>query len=249
MKEKRNKIEIIFEDDALVVVSKPAGMLSIPDRYKHDLPNLKDYFKQMFGNIFVVHRLDRDTSGVMVFAKNADAHRNLSMQFEDMLVKKVYYCVVSGVVGKDEMEIDIPLMSDPSTPGKSIPSVRGKDSYTVIKVLKRYRNATLIKCLLVTGRHHQIRAHCSAIGHPLLIDPIYGNAEEFRLSSIKRRMKLKKDTEERPIISRITMHAKELAFRHPLTNEEVGFTADEPKDFAALIQVLNKYSAVNDKFI
>lgn len=247
MKRKNENIEIIYEDNDILVVSKPAGMLSIPDRYDRDLPNLKDYFTQKYGNIFVVHRLDKDTSGIMVFAKNAEAHRDLSMQFEDLLVKKVYHCVVSGVVSKDEMEIDIPLMSDPRTPGKTIPSVRGKDSFTIIKVLNRFRNSTLIKCLLVTGRHHQIRAHCSAIGHPLLIDPIYGNASEFKLSSIKRRMNLKKNTDERPLISRITMHAKELAFKHPHTKEDMSFETDYPKDFAALLQVLNKYSSFNDK--
>jgi RluA family pseudouridine synthase len=249
LKRQRNIIKKIFEDDDILVVSKPAGMLSVPDRYDRDLPNLKSIFRKEYGEIFVVHRLDKDTSGIMVFAKNAEAHRNLSIQFEELRVKKVYHCVVSGNVIKDEMEIDIPLMSDPSTPGRTIPSVRGKDSYTLLKVIKRFKNSTLVKCLLVTGRHHQIRAHCAAIGHPLLVDPLYGNASEFKLSQIKRRMKLKKDTVEQPLISRITMHAYELAFLHPVNDEEMQFTAEYPKDFSALLQVLNKYASIENKFI
>jgi len=243
-----NNVDILFEDNDIVVVSKPAGMLTIPDRYNYELPNLKSYLKNLYGEIFVVHRLDKDTSGVMVFAKNAEAHRDLSIQFEEMRVKKVYHCIVAGIVAKNEMEIDIPLMKDPSTPGKTIPSVRGKDSMTFIKVIRKFKNATLIKCLLVTGRHHQIRAHCAAIGHPLLVDPLYGNASEFKLSQIKRRVNLKKGTEELPIIKRITMHSKELGFVHPLTNEEVFFESEYPKDLSALVQILSKYSSLENIF-
>jgi len=239
------KIKTIFEDEDLVVISKPAGLLTIPDRYKHDLPCLKSILLSKYGEIYVVHRLDRDTSGVMVFAKNAFTHRELSMQFENMLVKKVYHCVVSGRMVKDEMEVDIPLMSDPVVKGKTIPSVRGKDSLTWIQVLKRFRNSTLVKCLLVTGRHHQIRAHCAAIGHPLLVDPLYNSGiSDFKLSTVKKRYNIKKNDFERPIISRITMHSKELAFNHPKTNQELELIDEYPRDFSALIQILDKYSSI-----
>lgn len=232
----------IYEDEDIIVLSKLPGVLTIPDRYRKDLPNLRDELKTKYGNIFVVHRLDRDTSGIMVFAKNADAHRNLNMQFDNVSVKKVYHCIVSGVVLKDEIEIDIPLMNDPEIPGKTKPSIRGKSSLTLLRVINRFRNSTLVKCLLVTGRHHQIRAHCAAIGHPLLVDPLYGNLNEFNLSQIKRRYKLKKGEVEKPIIARVTMHSMVLGFTHPATGEELEFTDEYPKDFAALLQVLNKYS-------
>jgi len=240
-----SQIDIIFEDEDLVVLSKPAGLLTIPDRYKYDLPSLKTYFRAKYGDIFVVHRLDRDTSGIMLFAKNAQSHRDLSIQFENLQIKKVYHCVVEGRVVKDEMEIDIPLMSDPAIRGKTIPSIRGKDSLTWMKVIKRFRNATLVKCLLVTGRHHQIRAHLAAVGHPLLVDPMYNTTEEFLVSSIKKRFNLKKNEEEKPIISRVTMHSKEIAFVHPRSNLEMEFSSEYPKDFAALIQVLEKYSSID----
>lgn len=243
MKKNNYDIEFIHEDNEIVVLNKPAGVLTIPDRYNKQLPNLKNILEEKYGGIFIVHRLDRDTSGIIVFAKNADSHRNLSMQFENLQIKKVYHCIISGTLLEDEKEVDIPLMADPANPGKSMPSVRGKQSLSIFRVLKHYRQATLVKCLLVTGRHHQIRAHCAAIGHPLLVDPLYGNSESFFLSQIKRRYNLKKNEAERPIISRITMHSHMMAFAHPDSGDYVEFTADYPKDFAALIQLLNKYSS------
>lgn len=245
---KKDIIETIYEDNNLLVISKPAGLLTIPDRYNKDIENLRQIFVEKYGQIFVVHRLDKDTSGTMVFAKDADTHRDLNTQFENTTVKKVYHCVVSGLINKDEIEIDIPLMTDPANPGKTIPSARGKESLTLLKVIKRFRNSTLVKCLLVTGRHHQIRAHCAAIGFPLLIDPMYNNTHEFLLSKIKKKFNLKKHDIEKPIISRITMHSKILGFHHPGINEDVEYESNYPKDFAALVQVLEKYSSVPDYY-
>jgi 23S rRNA pseudouridine1911/1915/1917 synthase len=242
---KKQSLEYIFEDDDIIVLSKPAGVLTIPDRYDKNAPNLRQILTEKYGQIFVVHRLDRDTSGIMIFAKNAEAHRNLSMQFEALTVKKVYHCLVSGSVITDEIEIDIPLMTDPNDRGRTIPSVRGKSSLTIMRVIKRFRSASLVKCLLVTGRHHQIRAHLAAIGHPMLVDPMYGKSESFKLSMIKRRYNLQKNTEETPLIGRVSMHSKEIGFKHPSTNEDVEFSCDYPKDIEATIQVLDKYSSIS----
>jgi len=240
------KIEYIYEDDDIIVLIKPAGVLTIPDRYNKNLQNLRTILKEKYGDIFVVHRLDKDTSGIMVFAKNAEAHKHLNTQFENATVVKIYHCVVAGIVNDDEMEIDIPLMTDPANPGKTIPSARGKQSLTMVKVLKRFRIATLVKCLLVTGRHHQIRAHLASVGHPLLVDPTYGKSNEFKLSYIKRRYNLKKNEIEKPLIARVTMHSKLLGFIHPVTNEPMEFETEYPKDFAALLQILEKYSYIPD---
>jgi 23S rRNA-/tRNA-specific pseudouridylate synthase len=141
------------------------------------------------------------------------------------------------------MDIDIPLMENPFKPGATIPSARGEDSLTILKTLKNFRNATLVECRLVTGRHHQLRAHVAAIGHPLLVDDIYGSSSEFFVSSLKRKFNLKKDEEESPLISRITMHAQKIGFKHP-NGEYVEFEAAYPKDFKALIQTLTKYSSL-----
>lgn len=238
------QLNIIHEDDDLIIIDKPAGLLSIPDRFRKEAPNLYIMLKNKFEDIFVVHRLDLDTSGVMVFCKNAEAHRNLNMQFDSHDVKRIYHVVVAGIVQEDEMSIDIPLLDHPTIKGKMIPSARGKESLTVLRVLERYRIASLVQCELITGRHHQIRTHCAAIGHQLIVDGMYGQNENFMLSTIKRRYNIRKNEIEKPIISRVSMHSKQLEFLHPSSNELVKFTSEYPKDFAALTQVLQKYSAI-----
>ncbi len=239
----------IYEDDHILVINKPAGLLTIADRYDLNAPNLRAILDEEYGHIFVVHRLDRGTSGVMVFAKDAESHKHLNTQFESLFVKKIYHIITEGVIHQDYLEIDIPLMPDPRKPGRTVPSSRGKESLTILNVKERFRSATFAEINLVTGRHHQIRVHCSAIGHPLLIDDFYGNHSEFLLSSIKRRFNIKKNDTEKPIIARITMHAFSIAFKHPKDESEVCFTADYPKDFAALLQVLSKYGGVKHSFM
>jgi RluA family pseudouridine synthase len=246
MKKNDTEIKIVHEDSSIVVLSKPAGVYTIPDRYDKKALNLYHYLKEKYGTIFTVHRLDKDTSGVIVFAKTAEAHKNLNTQFEKHEVKKLYHIIIEGTFRENEMDIDIPIAPSPVKKGLSMPSARGKESLTRLRVLERFRTATFCEVDLVTGRHHQIRVHCSTIGHPLLIDDLYGNKKEFFLSSIKRKFNLKKNCDEKPIISRITMHAKHLQFKHPLSNEEVSYDCDYPKDFTALLQVLRKYSLIPD---
>jgi 23S rRNA pseudouridine1911/1915/1917 synthase len=237
------KINILYQDESIIAIDKQAGMLTIPDRYRKDIPNLKRILTEKFGEIFIVHRLDKDTSGVLVFAKNADSHRNLNLQFQDNLPKRIYHVLVSGIFRKDELEIDIPIIPDPTNPSLSIPSARGKDSKTIVTVLERFKNTTLLQCELVTGRHHQIRVHCGAVGHPLLVDEIYGANDKFFLSSIKRKYHKGRNQEEKPIIQRVSMHSYQLGIIHPTRNEEINFQAEYPKDFKASLTLLRKYSS------
>jgi RluA family pseudouridine synthase len=232
----------IYEDDFILVINKAPLVLTIPDRWNDKLPSLQSLLKQEYNEIFTVHRLDRDTSGIMVYAKNAEIHKYLNTLFEKQEIEKIYHAIVEGQFDDEPIEVDIPILTDPANKGKSIPSARGKSSLTKVKLIKNFRNSALVKCMLVTGRHHQIRVHLSAIGHPLLVDNIYGNNEEFKVSSIKKKFNLKKNTTENPMIIRNTLHAYSLKFIHPITNQEVEFTAEYPKDFAATIQVLEKYS-------
>lgn len=241
---KRSIPEILYEDNDIVVLNKPSGMLSIPDRYKHEALNVKKWLEERHGEVFVVHRLDKETSGVVVFALGSDAHRNLSLQFENHEVEKKYLAILSGVMREDDLDVDIPLMNDPKTPAKMMPSARGKKSLTHIHVVERFRVATLAECTLHTGRQHQIRVHCSAIGYPLLVDSLYGRSDKFMLSNLKRKYNLQKESEEKPIISRTTLHASILGFKHPSTNEQMMFKCEPPKDFRALLSVLRKYSAL-----
>lgn len=240
--------EILHEDSDTLIINKQSGILTIPDRFNRSLPNLYGLLKERYGEIFVVHRLDRDTSGALVFAKTAEAHKFLNQQFQDKTAKKLYHAVVAGAVHQDEIRIDIPLMANPARKGTTIPSARGKESLTIMKVIKKFRVATLVQCELVTGRPHQLRAHVSAVGYPLLIDEVYGNSANFLLSTIKKRFKLKKDTDEKPVISRITMHAFSIELDHP-NGGKLFAEAPYPKDFSALLQVLGKYSALPESML
>lgn len=238
---------IVHEDEAIVAVIKPPSFHTLPDRFRRDIPNLRDWLRQRYGEIYVVHRLDHDTSGAMVFARSADAHRHLSLQFERHTVRKLYHAVVAGVVEQDAFDIDIPLLADPAKPGKVIPSARGKDSLTRVRVTERFMGATLLECEPVTGRQHQVRVHLAAIGHPLLVDPLYGIGDGVYLSAMKAYYKKSRGEEERPLIARATLHAIELSFFHPTTNAEFTITAEYPKDFRALLQVLRKYASAADE--
>lgn len=236
------KPEILHDDESIIIVSKPAGMLTIPDRFDKDFPNVRAYLLSVYGEIFTVHRLDRDTSGVIIFAKNAEAHKHLSMQFEHQTVEKTYTAIVRGIVSKDDQEIDIPLIADTRKKGLMRPSARGKESFTSVHVLKRFRIASLLECKPKTGRLHQIRVHLSAIGYPLLVDPDYGSSSEFKLSTIKRKYNVGKDQEERPLLSRTPLHSSCISFIHPMSEVKVLFNAELPKDMTATINVLNKYA-------
>ncbi len=240
---KSKLFDIIHEDDDLLVINKKSGVLSIPDRFNKFAPNIYSQLNKHYGQVFIVHRLDRDTSGVMMFAKNAETHKELNLDFESNDIRRVYHTIVDGLVFQDNFEIDIPLRASKKHLGTTIPSAKGKPSLTIVKVLERFRNQTLLECELKSGRHHQIRVHLKTVGHPLLVDELYGKNSFFLLSYIKSKVNLKKGTEEIPIISRLTMHSHYLEFTHPTTKQRLSFNADYQKDFAALLQILRKYAA------
>jgi RluA family pseudouridine synthase len=240
---KQDRLDVLHVDDAIIVVNKPAHLLAVPDRFDKTLPDARSMMQAKYGEAFVVHRIDRETSGVMVFGRTAEAHRHLSLQFEHHQVGKFYHAILSGVIDADALPISIPIAPDPRRKGAMKPSARGKEAHTELTVLERFRVATYVQARLITGRQHQIRVHCAAVGHPLLVDALYGRTDRFLLSTIKRKYNLAKDTEERPVIQRQTLHAHHLDFSHPLTNEAVSFEAPLPRDFAATLQVLRKYAA------
>ena len=237
------QFEIIYEDEDLMVINKPAKILSIPDRYIPEKPNLKDLLSEKKGRIFTVHRLDKDTSGIICFAKNEEAHQSLSLQFENRTVEKYYQSIVEGRVLQTEGRIEQPIAADPNKPGKMIISRKGKASITEYEMIEQFKNFSLLSAKILTGRTHQIRVHFSFIGHPLAIDPIYGKREAFFLSEIKRkRYRLGKNQEERPLISRLTLHAQQLKLNHPITKERLTFEAEFPKDLRAMVNQLKKWN-------
>ncbi len=244
MKNKSQPYEIIYEDKYLVAVNKLAGILAVPDRYNPNIINLKQLLYEKYGEIFVVHRLDKGTSGIMIYAKDAQTHKAFNDMFENQEIEKIYHVLVKGIFPKNEIDIDIPIMPSQGRKGMSIPSARGKQSLTKVKVLDRYDRATMLECDLVTGRSHQIRVHLSTLGFPLYVDVDYGGYESFKISDFKKRFNLKKNTEERPILDRLSMHAYSMKFIHPRTNNEVYIKADYHRDFAAMVQLLGKYNKI-----
>jgi 23S rRNA pseudouridine1911/1915/1917 synthase len=238
----KNQPIIIHQDDDIVIVNKPANYLSIPDRFKPDLPNIQHFLKTKFGQIYTVHRLDRETSGIMIFAKHDIAHKALSTQFENRIVEKIYLALTSGNIHNEEDIIEKAIGKHPAVSGKMIVTKKGKPSVSAYKVIERFKHYTLVEVNIKTGRTHQIRVHLQAIGYPLAVDPLYAKKEAFFLSEVKgKKYKKQREVEERPLISRCTLHAQKLSFNHPSTDERLTFTTDAPKDFSALLKQLRKW--------
>jgi 23S rRNA pseudouridine1911/1915/1917 synthase len=234
------KLDILFEDDAFVAINKPAGLLSIPDREGKE-PSLKSILREKYGNIFTVHRLDRETSGVIVFAKTEAMHKYLSGIFEDREVEKIYQGLVQGSLPQQQGSIDLPIMEHPTKPGLMVTNRRGKASLTDYQVLEDLGLYSLVEFRIHTGRTHQIRVHMQSLGHSIVCDEGYGDAHPVFLSSIKRNFKLSKAEEaERPILARLALHAARLRFTDPAGTTHT-LEAPLPKDLRALLQQLKKW--------
>ncbi|MEM1322677.1 MAG: RluA family pseudouridine synthase [Bacteroidota bacterium] len=237
----KNKPTIIFEDDHLVVLNKPAGTLTIPDRYAREIPNLLGWLNHRYGKVFTIHRLDRETSGIVCFAKTEAAHRHLSRQFEQRTVDKYYTVLVEGQVHSETGIIDKPIAPNPQKQGRMMISAKGKPSLTHYQLLEHFKHFSLLEANIKTGRTHQIRIHFEAIGYPLAIDAVYGRRDAFLLSMVKKKYKTSKDAEERPLMSRTSLHARRLAFDHPDNQERINLEAQLPKDFSAVLKQLRKW--------
>ena len=231
---------ILLEDDAVLAINKPAGLLVLPDRYDHNLLNLYDLLKETFGTIFVVHRIDRETSGVVLFAKTAEAHAQLSTAFEQRQVEKKYRAIVAGTSHTDSDSINLPIIENEHGIRKmKIDTKKGKEARTDYTVMERFDGYALVEARPHTGRTHQIRIHLSSIGLPILADPLYGDGRGFFLSTIKRNYQGKE--EEQPLLRRTALHAFSLSFSHPVTNRKILVEAPLPKDMEAVLKALRKY--------
>jgi 23S rRNA pseudouridine1911/1915/1917 synthase len=233
--------EIIFENEDFVAVNKPSGLLSIPDSQGRE-SSLKDLLREKYGSIFTVHRLDRETSGIIVFAKNETTHKFLSRAFEERKVEKVYYGIVTGTLPEKKSSIAIPITEHPVTRNIMITVKKGKPSLTDYEVLEEFRLYSLVQFQIHTGRTHQIRVHMQYIGHPVACDPLYGNPDPVFISSFKKKFKLaKSDEEERPILARLALHSHSLNF-YDTNGNEYSIIAPMPKDMKALLQQLKKWN-------
>ncbi|MEM0992178.1 MAG: RluA family pseudouridine synthase [Bacteroidota bacterium] len=235
------KLDILFEDDELIVINKAAPLLTIPDRFHDDKLNLYHLLKAKYGEIFIVHRLDKETSGVICFAKTAEAHKNLTLQFEHRQVQKIYHAIVAGRV-ETGGQIATPIAAHPHIAGKMTVHKKGKAALSLYEVLEQFKRYTLLAIDLKTGRTHQIRVHCASINHPLAIDTLYSKKEVFFVSEIKQKTYRKSKMEtERPLMTRLTLHAFRLQLQHPTSNETLQFEAPYPKDFRAMLKQLQKW--------
>jgi len=232
-------IDIIFENEDFVAVNKPSGLLSIPDRIGKEL-SLKDYLKERYGSIYTVHRLDRDTSGIILFAKTEESHKALSLLFEGRDMEKFYVGLVNGQMINSNGTIDAAIMEHPGKTTKMITHIKGKASITDYEVLESFRLFSWVQFQILTGRTHQIRVHMQHLGHSIVCDEIYGDSKPILLSNIKRNFKLAKAAEEeRPILTRLALHSYKLKFA--LNDNKFELEAPVPKDLKALLQQLRKW--------
>jgi 23S rRNA pseudouridine955/2504/2580 synthase len=226
---------IIFENEDYVVINKPPYIATLNDR--HDPVNIISLAREYTADAQVGHRLDKETSGCLAIAKNPEAYRHLSIQFEKREVVKLYHAVIEGLHNYQELEVDLPIL--PLKHGVvKIDKSEGKDAFTIFTTVRTFRYHTLVACYPVTGRMHQIRIHLAAIKTPIVSDEQYGGKDVF-LSQLKRNFNLKKDTEEQPLIKRVALHAHSLHF-HLLNGEPVQVKAPYPKDFDVLVKQLEK---------
>ena len=238
----KKPFEIIHEDDAFVIVGKAPFTLTIPDRYAPEKYNLYHQLKKKYGDIYIVHRLDKETSGILIFARTEEAHKNLSRQFQQRTVEKIYLTIVAGVMHEMEGTIDKPLAPHQHLQDRMVVTKKGKPSVTNFKVIELFKNFSLVEAEIKTGRTHQIRVHFNSMGYPLAVDAIYGKKETLYLSEIKlRKFRLGKNQEERPLMARSSLHAFRLTFDHPVTEEKMVFESSLPKDFKAVVQQLRKW--------
>ena len=220
-------LDIYYEDKYIMVVNKKSGMVVHPacGNNSHTLVNALVYHSESLSDLNgedrpgIVHRIDKDTSGLLLISKTNEAHRILVEDFKNKRIKRKYVALVSGIIKEDKGRIDAPIgRSETDRKKMCVTDKNSKSAITNFTVLERYKNATLIECILETGRTHQIRVHLSYIGHPLINDPIYN--PRHKINDFGQ-----------------MLHAKYLGFNHPITHEFLEFYADVPKEFNEILEI------------
>jgi RluA family pseudouridine synthase len=232
---------LLWIDDSLLVINKPPGLPTLPDGYDPHAPHIKSALERLYGPLWIVHRLDRDTGGVLALARNPVAHRNLSLQFENRTIAKIYHALVSGSPSWEERRVSLPLRPDADRQHRTLVDARqGKPAVTNLRVLERFGSYTLVEARPETGRAHQIRVHLASLGLAVVADALYGSGVGVYLSHIKPRYKPSRG-EERPLLGRLGLHARSLHIRHPDTDQPLILEAPHPKDFETTLRNLRKF--------
>ena len=244
----KEKSEIIFENKSIVAINKPSGILSVPDRYNPDRFSLANWILSSYPLARPLHRIDFETSGVLLFCILPEAFGWYSDQFENRNVSKTYQAIVEGRMSDNEGIIDQPLYT--LSNGRVIISKRGKESQTKWSTIERFLHHSFVEANPLTGRTHQIRVHLSSIGHPLVGDTTYGSAGPLFLSSLKGRHRyhLGKDAEsERPLLARTALHAAKIELTDFHNQMPLVIECPLPKDMNVVLQKLRQYSSVVER--
>lgn len=240
----KQAFEILWEDEHFVIINKQAGVLSIPDRYHDDKINLYSLLIKYRGQIFPLHRLDKETSGIMIYAKDEDAHKKISEQFETREIYKEYLAILARTPIEKKGIIETCLAPSLVKKDMMVVSKKGKKAITEYEILETFENHSLCKVILHTGRQHQIRVHMEHIGTPLAIDSKYGLKSEIYAYEIKtKKFHQNRNKDSKPLMSRHSLHAHKLGFTHPYNQKYMEFQADPPKDFKAVLNQLRKWTS------
>jgi 23S rRNA pseudouridine1911/1915/1917 synthase len=234
-------LEIVFEDDHIIVINKPPGLVVHPAAGVHSgtLANgLAFHFQQLSnaGSIRpgIVHRLDKDTSGLLVVAKTESDHENLADQFRARQVFKSYIALVYGVVKQESGSIEQPIARDPRNRTRMAIVAGGRGALSLFKIRRSYDAFTLLDVELTTGRTHQIRVHLAWLKHPVVGDEVYGSGRENNVQDVQLRARIRK-------LNRHFLHAEQLGFRHPQTGEQIRFVAPLPAELTQFLAALEAY--------
>lgn len=227
---------VIFEDDDYIIINKPPYLSTLEDR--NEPSNVLKLAKSYCADAQVCHRLDKETSGALLIAKNSDAYRNAAIQFEKRTVEKIYHAVSDGLHDFKKEVVNLPIQVPANGPVR-ISHRDGKPASTILNTVDAYKAHTLVACEPLTGRMHQIRVHLAAMQAPITGDKSYGG-QPFYLSSVKKKFKLKQGTDEEPIIKRVALHAFSIQFKN-LKGDMLTVEAPYPKDFKVLVRQLERF--------
>lgn len=233
------EISILYQDEAVLLINKPTGYLSMPDRFELESPVVIRELEAAYGRLWPIAPPDLDSSGLLLAARSEEANKALAAGFEAGGIKRAYRAVVRGRPSWKQTSCDLPLVVDGDRKHRTIIDGTGKSALTEVTVLGVYGGLALVEAVPVTGRTHQVRVHLAALGYPVICDPLYGDNQPLFLSKIKRRWKGDPKA-ERPLMLRAAIHSWSIDFLHPLDATASHYEAPYPRDMRALVNQLEK---------